>query len=420
LTDMTDDQSPEPPAGSGRLWTQPREEDEHTQWLAPRTEIQPRFDFDREPPTTDEPPPRRLWPLVAIGMLLAAILFGGGVLGASLLSNDDSISGSTAALPASPGGVAPDARAKAVRQIVADAGPSVVFIKSEEGAAGTASGTGFVIDTNGTIVTNSHVVEGASGVQVRFEGKGRPVTAEVLGTDLSSDLAVLRVDASNTQKLKPLTFADSDSVKVGDIALAIGYPLGLDQTLTQGIVSAVDGSPIKSPNGFSIDKVIQTDAPINPGNSGGPLLDAACRVIGINSQIATVTAGGGGNVGIGFAVPSNTVRQVVPRLRAGAAIRRPYLGITTSESSTGALGAQVADVIGGGPAAAAGINIGDTVTSVGGQPIQSPDDVSAANENRRPGDKVNIKVSRGGNERTLSVTLGTRPENVATQPSNGP
>jgi putative serine protease PepD len=417
---MTDDQSPEQTPGSGRLWTQPREEDEHTQWLAPRTEVKPAFDLEREPPTTDDAPPRRLWPLVVLGILIAGLLFAGSaILGSSLLDNAKQSSGSTAALPASPGGVAPDARAKAVRSIVASAGPSVVLIRSDEGGGSAASGTGFVIDTNGTIVTNSHVVAGASRVQVRFEDKAESVDAEVLGTDLSSDLAVLRVDASNTQKLNPLKFADSSSVKVGDIALAIGYPLGLDQTLTQGIVSAVDGSVIKSPNGFSIDKVIQTDAPINPGNSGGPLLDGAGRVIGINSQIATAAAGGG-NVGIGFAVPSNTVRQVVPRLRAGSAIRRPYLGITTSESTTGALGAQVADVISGGPASAAGITVGDTVTGVGGQTIERPDDVSAAIENRRPGDKVDIKVQRGGAERTVSVTLGTRPENVATSPSNGP
>jgi putative serine protease PepD len=417
---MTDDQSPEQTPGSGRLWTQPREEDEHTQWLAPRTEVKPAFDLEREPPTTDDAPPRRLWPLVVLGILIAGLLFAGSaILGSSLLDNAKQSSGSTAALPASPGGVAPDARAKAVRSIVASAGPSVVLIRSDEGGGSAASGTGFVIDTNGTIVTNSHVVAGASRVQVRFEDKAESVDAEVLGTDLSSDLAVLRVDASNTQKLNPLKFADSSSVKVGDIALAIGYPLGLDQTLTQGIVSAVDGSVIKSPNGFSIDKVIQTDAPINPGNSGGPLLDGAGRVIGINSQIATAAAGGG-NVGIGFAVPSNTVRQVVPRLRAGSAIRRPYLGITTSESTTGALGAQVADVISGGPASAAGITVGDTVTGVGGQPIERPDDVSAAIENRRPGDKVDIKVQRGGAERTVSVTLGTRPENVAASPTTGP
>jgi putative serine protease PepD len=411
---MTDDENP----GSGRLWTDPREEDEHTQWLAPRTQVQPPPDLGPEPAAVAEPAPqRRLAPLVAIGVLLACVLFGAGILGAKVLLDGESASGPTAALPAAPGAAAPDARARAVRDIYANAGPSVVFIKSEEGAA-TASGSGFVIDSNGTIVTNSHVVSGAQGVSVRFEKSGKTVPAEVLGTDLSSDLAVLRVDASNTQHLKPLQLADSDSVHVGDLAVAIGYPLGLDQTVTQGIVSAVNGSPIRSPNGFSIDKVIQTDAPINPGNSGGPLLDAAGRVIGINSQIATAAAGGG-NVGIGFAVPSNTVRQVVPRLRSGGSIKRAYLGISTTPSTVGQ-GAQVADVVPGAPADAGGIRIGDTISRVAGKEIGAPEDISAAIENRRPGDKVEIEVKRAGATAKLQVRLGTRPENIAASPSVGP
>jgi putative serine protease PepD len=355
---------------------------------------------------------------VAVGVLLACLLFGAGILGAKvLLDTGNSSSGTTAALPAAPGAAAPDARARAVRDIYANAGPSVVFIKSQESGA-TASGTGFVIDSNGTIVTNSHVVAGSQGVSVRFEKSGKTVSAEVLGTDLSSDLAVLRVDASNTENLKPLVLADSDSVHVGDLAVAIGYPLGLDQTVTQGIVSAVNGSPIKSPNGFSIDKVIQTDAPINPGNSGGPLLDSAGRVIGINSQIATAAAGGG-NVGIGFAVPSNTVRQVVPRLRSGGSIKRAYLGISTTPSTVGQ-GAQVADLVPGAPADRGGVQIGDTISRVAGQRIQAPEDISAAIENRRPGDKVDIQVQRAGATQNVQVTLGTRPENVATSPSAGP
>ena len=169
---MTDDQSPEQNPGSGRLWTQPREEDEHTQWLAPRTEVQPNFDFDREPPTTDDAPPRRLWPLVLLGVLIAGLLFAGSaILGSSLFSRDDDSSGSTAALPASPGGVAPDARARAVRSIVAERRPERRPHPQRRGRRRHASGTGFVIDTNGTIVTNAHVVEGASQVQVRFEDK---------------------------------------------------------------------------------------------------------------------------------------------------------------------------------------------------------------------------------------------------------
>ncbi len=415
---MTDDETPGQTPGSGRLWTDPREEDEHTQWLAPRTQVQPPPDFGHDPSAADRPAPqRRLAPLVAIGVLLACVLFGAGILGAKILLDAGDSSGSAAALPAAPGAAAPDARARAVREIYANAGPSVVFIKSDEGR-GTASGTGFVIGTDGTVVTNSHVVAGSQDVSVRFEKSGKSVPADVLGTDSSSDLAVLRVDAQYTEKLKPLALADSDSVQVGDLAVAIGYPLGLDQTLTQGIVSAVDGSPIKSPNGFSIDKVIQTDAPINPGNSGGPLLDAAGRVIGINSQIAT-SAAGGGNVGIGFAVPSNTVRQIVPRLRSGGSIKRPYLGVSTSPSTVGQ-GAQVAAVVPGAPAAEGGVRVGDTVSRVAGEQIQAPEDISAAIENRRPGDKVEIQVERAGSTETVQVTLGTRPENATTSPSAGP
>ena len=216
----------------------------------------------------------------------------------------------------------------------------------------------------------------------------------MLGSDQSSDLAVLRVDASKTQGIKPLALADSDGVKVGDLAIAIGYPLGLDRTATAGIVSGV-GRDIKAPNGFSIDKVIQTDAPINPGNSGGPLLDGAGRVIGVNSQIATA-GGSGGNVGIGFAVPSNTVRQIVPRLRSGGSIRRAYLGITHD----GEHGRRGRTRRGGRrsavPPRRPGIQAGDIVSRVDGQTIQAPEDISTAIENRRPGDEIDVEVQRAG------------------------
>jgi putative serine protease PepD len=409
---MKDEESPGRRAGSGRLWTDPREEDEHTQWLAPKTAAASARPLD-EP---EEPPPgdteRPLWPLVLLGTLIAIVLFGIGILGASLLRGDDS-SGTVAALPAAPGAAAPDARSRTLREIYASASPSVVFVRSREGG-GIASGTGFVIDSNGTIVTNAHVVSGASSVQVRFEDKGTGVDARVLGSDQSSDLAVLRVDSSKTQHIKPLALADSDTVKVGDLAVAIGYPLGLGRTVTAGIISGV-GRAIQAPNGFSIDKVIQTDAPINPGNSGGPLLDGAGRVIGVNSQIATA-GGGGGNVGIGFAVPSNTVRQVVPRLRSGTAISRPYLGISSKASTTGQ-GAVVADVIAGAPAASAGVLPGDIVKQVGGRPVLAPEDISTAIEDRRPGDAIDIQVQRAGASRTLRVKLGTRPATAPNAPA---
>ena len=405
---MTDDDPPGRGSGSARLWTNPREEDEHTQWLAPKTvatAAPPMREPEREPPV----PERRVWSLVALGTLIAFVLFGAGIiLGSSLLRGDESSNG-PAALPAAPGAVAPTARSR----VAGRASPSVVLVRAQEGGAG-ASGTGFVIDSNGTIVTAAHVVDGANRVQVRFDDNDLSVDAEVLGSDDSSDLAVLRVDASKTQSVTPLALADSDTVKVGDPTLAIGYPLGLDRTVTAGIVSAV-GRAIQAPNGFSIDKVIQTDASINPGNSGGPLLDGAGRVIGVNSQIATA-GGGGGNVGIGFAVPSNTVREVVPRLRSGTAIRRPYVGISSRSSPVGA-GALVEGVVLGGPAQDAGVHVGDVVSRVGGQQIRAPDDISAAIANRRPGDEVPIEVQRAGATHTFRVTLGTRPSTAPSSPT---
>ncbi len=389
---------------TGRLWTDPRESDEHQQWLRPRP-TPPPAEVEEEPEPLQ---PRRRFVPVVIGTLAAFVLFGSGLLGASLLSNDEQPP-APAALPAIPGAAPADQRSKQIRAIYASASPSVVRIQVSEGG-GQASGTGFVIDAGGTIVTNAHVIGSADRAQVRLDDNAASIDAEVLGTDASSDLAVLRVDSSKTAHLRPLPLADSDDVQVGDLAVAIGYPLGLDRTATAGIVSGL-GRAIKAPNGFSIDKVIQTDAPINPGNSGGPLIDSAGRVIGVNSQIAT--AGGGGSVGIGFAVPSNTVRSVVPRLEQGGSIKRAYLGVSTLASTVGS-GALVADVVADGPSQAGGIEIGDVITSVGGKPVVAPEDISTAIEAREPGEQVPVEVRRGGEQQTLRVTLGTRPENTST------
>ena len=257
----------------------------------------------------------------AVGALAAALLVGGGVVVGDLTGSDPASRPAAAApLPAAAGGAASSANAGRVYAAVAD---GVVAVQ-----VGGGSGTGFVIDERGTIVTNAHVVGESSQASVRFGDSGATIDAEVLGSDPSTDLAVLRVDPSRVGTLSPLTFADSDAVRVGDEVVAIGHPFGLDRTATAGIVSGL-GREIQSPNGFSIDEVIQTDAAINPGNSGGPLVDGKGRVVGVNSQIATA-GGGGGNVGVGFAVPANTVREVVPRLASGQTIERPYLGVSTA------------------------------------------------------------------------------------------
>ena len=304
-----------------------------------------------------------------------------------------------------------------INQIYERVSGSVVSIQVRSGGGG-ATGSGFVISGGGTIVTNDHVVEDANAVQVRFDDSSRAVTARVVGTDPSTDLAVLEVDPSDAPPLKPLTLADSKNVRVGDNAIAIGFPLGLDRTATAGIVSGL-GRTIKAPNNFSIDNVIQTDAPINPGNSGGPLLDDRGRVIGVNSQIAT--AGSQGNVGIGFAVPSNTVREVVPRLQKGQRIRRAWLGVSTSASTTGTPGAEVGEVTPGGPASRAGLlpgspltgTGGDVIVAVDGKRVTDPDDLSRLIGRLKPGEKVDVEYLRGGQRRSVEVTLEDRPQSIA-------
>ena len=281
-----------------------------------------------------------------------------------------------------------------VAAIYAAARESVVSIKTKEG-----SGTGFIVDADGTIVTNAHVVGTASTVQVQF-ADDQTVTGQVGGVDRSSDLAIVKV--STSRKLKALSLADSSTVKTGQLAVAIGSPFGLSQTTTAGIVSGT-GRHIQAPDGFQIDSVIQTDAPINPGNSGGPLLDATGRVIGVNSQIASQS---GGSVGIGFAVPSNTVRDVIPRLERGETIKRAYLGVSTSGGTSGVT---VAAVSAGAPAETAGVKVGDVIQTVGGKKVSDPDDVAAAIQDRRPGETIKLVVKRGGSAQTIDVRLGERP-----------
>ena len=281
--------------------------------------------------------------------------------------------------------------------------PAVISVR-----AGRGSGTAFLVDDEGTIVTNSHVVADNDRVAVRFGREGGPIPAEVAGTDPSIDIAVLKIPSSRIPAgVKPLRFADSRNVRVGDLAIAIGSPFGLDRTATEGIVSAVDRD-IQAPNGFSIDSVIQTDAPINPGNSGGPLLDDAGLVIGVNSQIAT--SGVPGNVGIGFAVPSNTVRAAVPALKRGETIKRPYLGVESSlPAGATTEGAQVRTVVSGGPADRAGLRVGDVIKSVDGEAIADPTALSAEIGKKQVGDVIELVIERDGSTQSLDVTLGTRP-----------
>ncbi len=346
---------------------------------------------DDGPETPPQAPRRRrLLPVAAFVVALVALAVSAGAL-----LFDGSSSGDPAPLAAAGGRLAPTQ----IGRVYDAAGPGVVLVR-----VGSGSGTGFVVRNDGTLVTNAHVVGDAQTAQVRFADKGEFIDAEVLGTDESSDLAVLRVDPGSVDRLDPLTLADSSKVDVGDAVVAIGHPFGLERTTTSGIVSGL-GREIQAPDGFQIDKVIQTDAAINPGNSGGPLLDARGRVVGVNSQIAT-GGSGNGNVGVGFAVPSNTVREVLPALSRGETIKRPYLGVTTSAHPGGA---EIQAVKPGSPAEDAGLEAGDVITRVDGNPVRDPDDVAEAVADLKPGDRVGVEVTEGGQERTVNVELGTRP-----------
>jgi S1-C subfamily serine protease len=301
---------------------------------------------------------------------------------------------------------------------------------------GQATGSGIVIDANGTILTNYHVVENAIKVTVSFE-KGKTVEAQVVGKDPSNDLAILRIHPDGVT-LHPLTLGDSSSAQVGDPVYAIGNPFDLERTLTTGVISALQRQ-ITAPNGFTIDNVLQTDAPINPGNSGGPLLDISGRVIGINSQIET-GGSGGGSVGIGFAVPINTAKSEISQLEKGGTVRGAYLGLTslTIDGSLSALnlpvaqGALVQSVQKGTAAEKAGIrggNIngsieggqvavgGDIIVSIDGKAVTSSEDLANDIAAKKPNDTISIGLLRATGKgkyehKTVSVTLGSRPNSV--------
>jgi putative serine protease PepD len=264
----------------------------------------------------------------------------------------------------------------------------------------SAEGSGFVYDTSGHVITNQHVVAGATSVRVTF-WNGQTYTAHVVGTDPSTDLAVLKVDAPSSV-LYPLTLADSSKVQVGDNVVAIGAPFGLAETVTAGIVSALHRQ-MTSPNQFSIDDSIQTDAAINHGNSGGPLLDAQAHVIGVNAQIESDS---GGSDGVGFAIPSNTIKSIATQLISNGKAQHAYLGVELGSNTTAA---RVVSVRTGTPAAKAGLKGGDVITSLGGTKISSADALRSAISARKPGDKVSVTFRRNGQSHTVSLTLASRP-----------
>ncbi len=273
---------------------------------------------------------------------------------------------------------------------------------SQYGEQGTAQGSGFVYDGAGHIVTNEHVVEGGTTMSVRF-WNGARYSATLVGTDPSTDLAVIKVNAP-ASILHPLQVGTSSSVQVGEPVVAIGSPYGLEETVTSGIVSALHRQ-MTAPNNFTIPDSIQTDAAINHGNSGGPLLDLNARVIGVNAQIKSET---GENTGVGFAIPSDTVRSIVSRLASGGVVKHAYLGVSIGNSSNGQ-GVVLNEVRPGTPAAKAGLQAGDVVTRIDGTSVTDYVALGEAIDAKQPGDKVTLTYERNGASHTATVTLATRP-----------
>ncbi|TMM03981.1 MAG: trypsin-like serine protease [Actinobacteria bacterium] len=378
-------------------------------------------------------------------------LLGGGIVAVALLALGVGGTDKTttvvqqAPIAASPAASRGEGRGLTPADIYRRDAPGVAFVRAQivqrsqspfdlfpTEQRGEATGSGFVIDKSGDILTNAHVVEGAVKVTVQFSDS-KTVDAKIIGRDTSTDLALLKV-ATDGLTLRPLQLGSAKDVHVGDPAIAIGNPFGLSRTLTTGVISAKQRQ-IQAPNGFRIDNVLQTDAPINPGNSGGPLLDATGRVIGINSQIET-GGSGNGNVGIGFAVPIDTARQVLPQLKENGRVERAWLGVSslTIDRSLRALdlpvdhGALVQSVQRGSPADKAKIKGGDIeaqlsngtpvqiggdiITKVDGKDVATSDDLATAVENHKPGDQVTLEVLSGKSKRDVKVTLGKRPASL--------
>jgi putative serine protease PepD len=347
--------------------------------------------------------------LLPIAAISAAVIAGSG-LAVAVAESTHTATGSTSTVTVTAASGSNAAATSSIGQVYDATVDGVVEITAQRTSGdgftpfgeqqGTAQGTGFVIDTEGHIVTNAHVVNGASSVNVALHD-GETRTAQVVGIDEATDLAVLKVDAP-AGSLHPLRLGDSEAVSVGDPVIAIGNPFGLEDTVTAGIVSALDRT-ITSPNNRPITGVIQTDAPINHGNSGGPLLNQQGEVIGVASQIQA-DSGNGGNVGIGFAVPSNTVKTVAEGLIANGKVEHASIGIFLAPAQNGV---EITRVNPGSAGDDAGLQAGDVITEVDGNPITSSEELISVVAAKQPGDPLQLTITRNGSSQTIDVTLGS-------------
>jgi putative serine protease PepD len=341
--------------------------------------------------------------------IAAALLLGagvGGAVGAAVALESDS---EPAAQPAAAANLPVSETTSSAAALYKRYDDAVVEVHARTGgsqdspfegqAPGEATGSGFVIDKDGHIVTNQHVVDNAQSVQVEFSD-GTEVDAKIVGADPSTDIAVLDVDRPASQ-LTVLQFAPTGALEVGNPVVVLGSPFGLEGTLTTGVISAV-GREIRSPNGFTIENAVQTDAALNHGNSGGPMLDSQGRVVGVASQIRSDS---GGSDGVGYAVPGDTAKRVAAALIADGKVEHAYLGVSLPDD-----GAAKVQVVPNTPAARGGLRTGDVVIEVEGQRIETGDQLRDAIDAQKPGDELELKVRRGSQERDVTVELGTRPE----------
>jgi putative serine protease PepD len=374
---------------------------------------------DSHPPRGGRGPARRA---IALLVVLTAILGGGAGAGLVLATGaGERTATTTVTEPATTTGTGDSSSSTGLNASALYAGTAagVVDITSRgvtspasdtpfgapQQSESTATGTGFVVDGEGHIVTAAHVVDGASSISVKFQD-GTTRTAKLLGKDDATDVAVLSVDAAGLT-LHPLALGSSASLDIGDQVAAIGDPFTYERSLSTGIVSGLDRT-ISAPNGFTVAHAIQTDAALNPGNSGGPVLDASGKVIGIVDQIAT-NGSSQTSSGVGFAVPIDLVKSELSELEAGKSVSHAYLGVSTSTADTSTAGALVQSVSSGGPAADAGLRSGDIVTAIGTSTIQGTNDLVAAIASHHPGDRVEVTVRRGSQTVKVTVTLGTQP-----------
>ena len=382
-----------------------------------------------EPPTGDDRggglpgrgPGRRS---LAVLLTVAALLGGGASTGILALAGAFGRSGSsstTTVVESSGSGADGSATSLDARAIYTAGSAGVVEITAtgtgssqsnplgQGSSESEATGSGFVVDADGNIVTAAHVVDGASSIKVTF-ADGTTRTATLSGEDNATDVAVLKVDPSGLT-LHPLKLGSSASLGVGDAVAAIGSPFGYEESVSTGIVSGVDRT-IQAPNGYTVAHAIQTDAALNPGNSGGPILDSSGRVVGIADQIAT-NGSADQSSGVGFAVPVDLVARELSALEAGKTVQHAYLGVSTGQSA-GTTGALVGSVSSGGPAASAGVKAGDVITAVDGTKIADSNGLVAAIAEHDPGGHLKLTIRRGSSTITVTATLGTQPDTRST------